>query len=689
MRIAFDTGGTFTDCVYRSSEGLAVLKVRSSPRDPSKAVRTALGRILATRADSPAQTRSHTPVKPSPLVLVCGTTVATNALLERRGGRATLITTAGFEDVLEIGRQARPSLYDFDVHRPEPLIPRRRRIGAKERVIPGGTILQPLTAGELARIRRVVIRARPEAVAVCLLFSFANRKHERAIARMLRREGILACASADLLPEFREFERTSTTALNAWLIPVMTRYLAGMDRTTRRITRAGAERGAPGGATRVQIMQSSGGIISAMSAAREPVRTVLSGPAGGLLGAVAAARRAGFERVLTFDMGGTSTDVSLVSRVPTLTAESLVAGVPVAIPMLDIHTVGAGGGSIARFDHGGALRVGPQSAGSEPGPACYGRGHLPTVTDAHLILGRLAPEGLLGGGLPLDAERTRDAFHRAVVGRTPRLSLERYAQAILEVAGAMMEKAIRVISVERGHDPRDFTLVAFGGAGPLHACDLASALEIPRVLIPKFPGALSALGIYYANVVKDYSQTSLFPASAPQTPNRIRAIFARLDSRACREMRTELFPKDSVKINRRVDARYAGQSWELSVPWTPDWPNTFHQLHEQRYGYANRGREVEAVTLRVRITGASPHAPERPSRVRRGSSAKAIVAWRRVWFYGSPRLTQVFDRSRLFPGNRLGGPAIISEYSATTAIPPGWSARVDRFENLLLEPPRK
>src|SRR5580698_4211655 len=457
MRIAIDTGGTFTDCVFVRDGRLEIVKVPSQRAMPEEAIASAVRGVE----------------------LVCGTTVGTNALLERSGGRVALVTTAGFEDVLEIGRQARAKLYDFFADKPEPLVGASERVGARERLAWDGSVVTELTPREIARVVGAVRRARPEAVAICFLFSFRNSRHEALMASALRRAGYLVSVSHEILPEFREYERTSTTVINDYLAPVMSGYLAGTQSRARTAWFSGPKPksfGAP--RVRVHIMQSNGGVVSAEKAAREPVTTILSGPAGGVTGAAYAARLAAIEKVITFDMGGTSTDVALLSGELRTTSESTAARFPVAVPMLEIHTVGAGGGSIARFDRGGALRVGPESAGAEPGPICYGRGELPTVTDAHAVLGHFGGAGLLGGAFPLDVARARSAMN-AVVAKTRRAtmasaaafaSVEKFAGGILAVADAVMEKAIRVISVERGHDPRDYKLVALGGAGGLHAC---------------------------------------------------------------------------------------------------------------------------------------------------------------------------------------------------------------------------
>jgi N-methylhydantoinase A len=664
MRIAIDTGGTFTDCVFLRDGRLEILKVPSTPHNPAQAIANALEKV----------TGSALRARPSPpLDVICGTTVGTNALLERRGGRVALVTTAGFEDVIEIGRQNRPRLYDFFVERPKPLVPRERRFGMRERIGADGRALLKPTKAEVSRIVRAVKRSGADSVAVCLLFSFANPAHEQSIARALRRAGFTVSVSHEILPEFREFERTATTVVNAYLAPVMSRYLENIGGHARRFGRA-----------HVRVMQSSGGIVSAAAAAREPVRTILSGPAGGVLGGQYVAELAGCPRIITFDMGGTSTDVALLEGSLRTTNESLVADLPVAVPMLDIHTVGAGGGSLARFDRAGALRVGPESAGADPGPICYGRGAQPTVTDAHLLLGHIAPEGLLGGDFRLDEARTRRYMVRA---RAKMHSVEAYAQGILDVANATMEKAIRVISVERGYDPRDYTLVAFGGAGGLHACDLAAALRMPRVVVPKFPGALSALGILRADVVRDYSRTvRLSVPSAGAAKRGLGSAFAALERQGIREMRREGFAPRRLRLERLLDMRYIGQAYELTVPETGDFVRAFHQAHERRYGYADTARPVEVVNLRLRVVGPAPKPALPRSRPRGANPKAAIIGRRRAWFRGRAFNSPIYRRESLRAGNRFRGPAVVTEYSATTLVQPGWRARVDAYENLILEP---
>jgi N-methylhydantoinase A len=691
MRVALDTGGTFTDCVFLRGGRLEILKIPSTPRNPADAIRIALGKIAG---------ESPNGVAGEPLEVLCGTTVGTNALLERRGGRVALVTTAGFEDVLEIGRQARTRLYELMGTRPAPLVPRERRFGARERIGADGRMLLRPSKAEIARIVRGVRASRADAVAVCLLFSFLRPEHERLLAEKLRAAGMNVSVSHEILPEFREFERTATTVLNAYLVPVMSRYLEEIEKDAAAASRHGVEnsRGRDSRQARVRVMQSSGGILSAQVAAREPVRTILSGPAGGVLGAQQVAMRSGYSRAISFDMGGTSTDVSLIEGSLRTTNESIVADLPVAVPMLEIHTVGAGGGSLARFDRGGSLRAGPESAGAEPGPICYGRGERPTVTDANLVLGRLGSEGLLGGAFRLDEARARKFMERAIRGVRGMRSVEQFAQGILDVVEATMERAIRVISVERGRDPRDYALVAFGGAGGLHACNLADSLSMRRVVTPKFPGALSALGIFCADAVKDFSRTVLLAVGSSGTSGsrawkrkpfeepeaKLTRAFGVLDREGLRAMRAEGFAANQLRSERYLDMRYVGQAYELSVPAAGDFVAAFHREHARRYGYSDAWRPVEIVNVRARFIGASPRGHWTRHRLGKGDCRAAITGTRAVYFHGRWRAAHVYQREKLRPGNRFRGPAIVAEYSATTVVPGGWRASVDEFENLLL-----
>jgi N-methylhydantoinase A len=632
-------------------------KVFSTPADPSQAIVEALSQITTSAG----------------LILLHGTTVGTNSLLQRKGARVAFVTTAGFEDTIEIGRQNRPKLYDLNFERVPPLVDRDMRFGVRERVTPDGSILQKPSGDDLRVLARDLHASGAEAIAVSTLFSFTNPETERAIGRVLEELGLPLSLSHVILPEFREYERASTVVVNAYLQPVMQSYLQRLDLRMRQHTPSKAKSAA------VFVMQSSGGITSLDAAARQPVRTVLSGPAGGVVGAAAMARLSGFEHVITFDMGGTSTDVALVDGEARPSNEAEIAGLPVRVPMLDIHTVGAGGGSLARFDAGGALRVGPESAGADPGPICYGRGTHPTVTDANLLLGRLQPDNFLGGSFTLDLERTRTLTSEWLKQQGQRMSLERFAEGVIRVVNANMERALRVVSVERGFDPREFSLVAFGGAGGLHACALAQALGIPRVIIPAMPGALSAYGILASNIVKDYSRTVMLSIDEKSSIPGLRRHFQSLEQQAQKEFREEQW-NGALHFERAADLRYRGQGYEINTPFIVSLVQEFHRRHHFRYGYSHPERPVELVTLRLRASIKSPPIPRvigkktevsglRPEKLKARFDGKIIPA-------------AVYDRDKLPAGRRFHGPAVVTEYSATTIIPPKLAFFVDIAGNL-------
>jgi N-methylhydantoinase A len=669
LHVAIDTGGTFTDCVWVERGQVRMLKVFSTPSDPSQAIVEAIVKVTEKIG------------RHSSTVLLHGTTVGTNTLLQRKGARVALVTTAGFEDVIEIGRQARPKLYDFFFDRVEPLVPPDLRFGLDERTASDGEILHSPSPEDLNALAENVRKKNPDAIAVSLLFSFANPKNENAVAAALKKLGAPLSISHQILPEFREYERTSTVVVNAYLQPVMQRYLENLDRRAN---------------SRIFVMQSSGGITALASAAREPVRTVLSGPAGGVVGAAAMARRSGLKRIITFDMGGTSTDVALVDGEAHASSQAEIAGFPIGVPMLDIHTVGAGGGSIARFDAGGALRVGPESAGADPGPICYGHGSQPTVTDANLLLGRLQPQRFLGGDFTLDLDRTRRMFAEWLKRTASKLTPEQFAAGIIRVVNATMEKAIRVVSIERGYDPREFTLVAFGGAGALHACELAEALSIPRVLIPAMPGTLSAFGILVSDVVKDYSRTVLWRVAEKLPTQPLQREFAILSRGAERDFRAEKW-KGGISHRRSVDVRYQGQGYELKIPYTSNLIGDFRREHQRRYGYSYPMREVELVTLRLRSTiksmqarlkvgSTSGHvgtgALARPGRAKPGNGLPNRAP---VFFYGKKEAASIISRDSLPPGRKYSGPAVVTEYSATTVVPPKLTFRQEGSGNLVIE----
>jgi len=648
IRIGVDTGGTFTDFVFERDGRLILFKLPSTPSDPSLAIRQGLDRICAetgTRLDR--------------LEVVHGTTVGTNALLQRRGARIALVTTRGFEDVLVIGRQARPELYNLNAIKPPPLVEDKLRLGVSERVVASGEVIEALDERELKALVATVKRAGVEAVAISLLFSFLHPEHEERIAAALASLGVPLSISNRILPEYREYERTSTVVINAYLQPLMGRYL-------NRLSEA------QGNKLNLRVMQSSGGSISADVAAVEPVRTILSGPSGGVVGALRAAQSAGIKNVITFDMGGTSTDVALCdSGAIRTTNEATVAGLPVAVSVMDIHTVGAGGGSIARVDEGGSLRVGPESAGADPGPACYGRSLLPTVTDAHVVLGHFGGSGLLGGEFKLDEKRARDAVAKLaddlsrVSGK--RTSINAAARGVLAVANTNMERALRHISVERGHDPRQFALLPFGGAGGLHAVELARALRIPTIIVPTAPGALSAVGVLVADVIKDQSRTVMFTYEAKAT-KKLAKVFVEMEREATTVLRSEGFPRSQQRHERSLAMRYRGQSFELEVRDTKgDLAAAFHRAHRERYGYAQEQSEIEVVSARVRSFGLVE------------KLAQQKIASGKSTTYGN-----IYRREELRAGAKLKTPCIVTEYSATTLIDADSKARIDSFGNILI-----
>jgi N-methylhydantoinase A len=667
LRIAIDSGGTFTDCVWLQDSTLRILKVFSTPADPAEAIAGAVQRISGANKD---------------IVVLHGTTVGTNTLLQRKGARVAFVTTAGFEDAIEIGRQHRPKLYDFFFEKDPALAPLELRFGVDERTSSEGTVLRAPDQKSLELLAERIAAQKPQAVAISLLFSFANPANEKAVAEALTKLKLPLSVSHQILPEFREYERASTVLVNAYLQPVMQSYLHKLQ-----------ERAAASGKTaRIFVMQSSGGITALSTAAEQPVRTVLSGPAGGIVGAAAVAQRSGFDRIITFDMGGTSSDVALVDGQPTTTNEADVAGLPVRVPVLDIHTVGAGGGSLARFDAGGALRVGPESAGADPGPICYGKGERPTVTDANLLLGRLPADQFLGGDFQLDLPRTRKLVTQWLKENNSKLSLEEFAAGVVRVVNANMEKAVRVVSIERGYDPRQFSLVAFGGAGAMHACDLAQALRIPRVIVPAYPGALSALGILISDVVKDHSRTVLLRVASDNKKDQrtdgktlssqLDPLFAELRRGIAAELEKEEWQGRAL-FEPSCDLRYRGQGYELNLAYSADLLGYFHAEHKRRYGYSSPGREVEIVTVRMRGRVASPEKLSRMKIQEEQGSLKPATAL--VYFGGKKHRTQVVPRHLVKPGKRQRGPAIITEYSATTAIPPGLFYCKDRAGNLVIE----
>lgn len=652
IRIGVDTGGTFTDLVMLGPAGVSVHKVKSTPDDPSRAILTGIEEI-AGRTDAAD--------------VVHGSTVATNAVLERKGARVALVATAGFEDVVRIGRQTRRELYNLMQEDRRPLVEPGLTFGLTERVGADGAVLRAPDVAAATALASTLRDAGVSAVAVCFLHSYRNPSHEQEIAGVFEAAGLSVSASYRILREYREYERWSTTIVNAYVTPLVASYLGALEERLH--------------GCRLSIMQSNGGSISAGTAKAAAVSTILSGPAAGVVGARAVADIAGYPRVITFDMGGTSTDVSLVDGSISTTTESTVGDFPIRLPVIDIHTVGAGGGSIAYIDSGGALRVGPRSAGADPGPVCYGKGTALTVTDANLLLGRLDPEYFLGGRMALDAPGAR----AAAVSMAAQLgvSVSALAEGIVRVANANMERAIRVVSVQRGFDPREFALLAFGGAGGMHACEIADKLDIRTVIVPRYAGVLSALGMLVADVTKDYSLTVL-RRECDGSLEQLTALFAPMLAQAEADLAAEGFAAGPGASHLRalLDVRYVGQSYEITVPCTARYRDEFDSQHARRYGYSNPKRLIEVVNLRVTATGitAKPVLP-RTEVTRQIESEPSRHGQAQ---FGGHVLPTAFHRwDDLVAGSVGSGPAVVAAAQATAVVPPGFRFRIDDFGNLL------
>jgi N-methylhydantoinase A len=648
MLVGVDIGGTFTDLVLSVDGRLHIHKLLSTPHNPAEAM---LDGLQAVGAVAGARI-SH------------GSTVATNAILERKGARTALITTKGFRDLLAIGRQNRPVLYALQPQLPPPLIPREWCYEVPERLDYTGAVLTPLDIRALDAVLDEIVAQQIESVAVCFLYSFINPAHEQAVKQRILERGLLQdwqiSLSCEVLPEFREYERASTVALDAYVRPVMSRYLQNLEDSLP------AE-------SPLLVMKSDGGVISAASARQQAVQTALSGPAAGVIGAFHIAQLAGFDHIITLDIGGTSTDVALCPGAPSRRSEAEIDGLPMRIRVLDIETIGAGGGSIARLDAGGALRVGPESAGANPGPIIYGRGgQQVTVSDANAILGRLDAGHFLGGTMRLDLESAKKALKK--LARSMNLSLEAAAQGVIDVANVNIDRAVRRVSIARGYDPRNFTLMAFGGAGPLHACAVAERLEIPRVLIPRYPGVLCAFGLLVADVRRDYSRT-VVQRVTESTLADLQSYLAAMIGQAQSDLRRESIDESDMIFNPLLDMRYVGQSFELSLPFSGDITTAFHDAHQRSYGHAMRERPVEIVNLRLQAVGSV----EKPA-----LEPESVGARRAVPLQTKNGFT-FYDRESLPPGAQLETPALIFQLDSTVYVAPGWSAYVDGYRNLILE----
>ena len=688
-RLGVDIGGTFTDAVMmdEASGEIRLVKMSSTPRDPSEGFMNVIERILR-ESGAPARGITYN---------VHGTTVATNTIIEGKGARAALIATEGFRDVFEIARQIRPKLYDIFCDKPRPLIPRYLCFEVPERLNFEGRVLRPLDEEAVREVARRISRENVEAVVVCLLHSYANPAHERRTGEILREEipGVFISLSSDLCPEMREYFRASTTAINALVMPVVTRY---MERLEKRLADIDVTAG-------LHLMTSAGGVMSSQVARLEPVHLIESGPAAGVIAATHLGSLIGVSNVISFDMGGTTAKAGLVEGgIPKIVAhfevgaaavsENRAAGYPVRTPVVDLVEIGAGGGSIAWVDPGGGLRVGPQSGGADPGPACYGKGQLsPCVTDANLYLGRINPDYFLGGEHKLHPELAEQAMERLAekIGLT---ALE-VARGIIDIANANMVGAIRLISVQRGFDPREFLLVAFGGAGPMHANALARELRIPKVLIPMSPGVTSALGLLVTDIKHDYTQSHVQYMSQLSF-ERVNAVFKQFASSARQVLLQEGVAEESISFTRYLDMRYVGQSHELRIE-VPDGPLTpavsaqleqaFFKVHERAYGYAALSEPTEVVNLRMTAIGKIRRPQLRRLPPAEGDSSVAVKGERAVYFNetGARTACRIYDRYKLLAGHRVDGPAIVEELDATTVIHPGCFAEVDLYGNLIIQ----
>lgn len=677
--IGVDVGGTFTDFHIMDLEGGGdrVFKRPSTPDNPADAIIEGLKTLVAEGEVDAAEIRR-----------IChGTTVATNALIQRKGGTVALVTTEGFRDLLEIGRQTRPHMYDVNLDHPAPLVERRLRLTAAERVDARGQVLRDLDDADVSRLVERFVADGVKSCAVCLLFSFLNPEHERKIGAALEAAGISTSLSCEVQPEFREYERMSTTVLNAYLVPVMNHYLAKLEQALSEDLPEAS----------VGINQSSGGLMSIRQARRFPVRTALSGPAGGVIGAAHIARLAGREDVITLDMGGTSADVCMIEGEQAGVAfDRSIGGFPVRLPMVDVNAVGAGGGSIVWFDRGGMLQVGPYSAGAKPGPACYGLGGTePTVTDANLILGRLSPKGLLDGRVPLDMDLAREAF-RPIADRLG-VSIEQAALGCIDIVVANMVRAIRAVSVERGHDPRSFTLMPFGGGGPLHAEDVARSLQMAGIVVPPNPGILCAQGIVVSDLKENLVRTNRVPLATASVP-RMREVARELMEEAERWFAIEEVERRDRSVALSLDLRYVGQNYELSVPTAETLlgdgeaeaivhliADQFHALHETNYGHSDPSAEIEVINYRCVARGRLYRGAMPAARTMR-QPTPAPRSVRDVWFGAAgPLRTPIYERDDLDPGHRVDGPAVIEQMDTTTLVMPGTTATIDAALNLILE----
>jgi len=655
--LGIDTGGTFTDFVLQSAEGLKTYKLPSTPDDPSRAIMQGLEHFFGQQL-------------PVNLEIIHGSTVATNGFLERKGAKTLLVTTHGFEDILFIGRQNRPKLYDFNVTRPAEIISRSMVAGVKERMLFDGSVLTPLGKTVGRRLRAICRENGSESVAVCLLHSYANDVHEQIIKEQLSSLPIPVTISSEILPEFREYERLTTTLINAYLGPLVSSYIK---RLTHQL-----------GSIALHIQQSNGSILPAAEIEKRAIYTVLSGPAGGVHGAHQLAGEMEIDKIITFDMGGTSTDVSLCDGKPTLTRDHQIDGYPIRIEVMDIHTVGAGGGSLAHRDAGGLLKVGPESAGARPGPICYGVGGKKlTVTDANLFLGRLLPDQFMGGTMQLQTKKVAAAMGK--LAKQLGLSPVAAALGIIRIVNASMAKAIRAVSLERGYDPKEFCLFAFGGASGLHCCELARELAIQKIIIPARAGILSAQGMVFAEPSLDYMQALFLHGKELNSP-ALANTMQTLVHRGFIEAKTLCRNGDQadIDVSRFLNLRYQGQSYELCIPYEKNFIELFHQTHEHNYGYRLQDTPLELISIQCSLK-LNRKKKALPRQKKTAHPKIRPLCEQPIYFEHTPVDVPVFKRADMAAGLTLSGPALIVDNYTTILLPASFSLAVDEFHNLIIQ----
>jgi N-methylhydantoinase A len=682
-RIGVDVGGTFTDVVAydEKSRRCHVTKLSSVPQNPAIAVIDGIEKIC-----------KKVGIKSEEITYVIhGTTVATNALLERKGARTALVTTAGFRDVFEIGRQRRPDLYNFWIKRPKPPIPRYLIFEASERVLYDGTVEQKLDEAQAKEVIREIRKQNIESIAVCFIHSYINPVNEKRMKELILKEipDAFVSISYEILPEIREFERVCTTAVNAYLMPKVRSYINDLEKRKNNL----------GIKPKIHVMQSNGGVMSSQAAAQRSIHTVFSGPAGGVLGSLHLAKLIGEDNIITLDMGGTSTDIALLEKGQLrLTTEGEIGTFPIKVPMIEMHTIGAGGGSIAWIDSGGALRVGPQSAGADPGPACYGRGDYPTVTDANLVLGRIDPNYFLGGEIKLSLDKAKQAIEKHLV---PALGLSVFgcARGIIRIVNANMGGGVNVVSTQKGYDLREFTLVAFGGAAALHAAQLMDDLKMKKTIIPQSPANFAAIGAELADVRYDYVRTIVKSVNSV-TIEAYNQMYREMKKEALVHLIDEGFGENEIIFSGSSDMRYGGQSWELSIPTPIELPSAdflkkiaenFHKTHEKTYGYRLSDEDIIFVNLRLSATGKIPKIRFVKEPPGKDTSKSACKNMREVYFVqtGEKVKCPIYDREKLTPGSTVAGPAVIEEYASNTVLPRGKTASIDEYRNIIIKSVKK